>query len=228
MSGDGSPEWLTWGGLLTFLAVVVLAVNNPSEADFKKFAQEKFDEAVDSNRTESTEDAIVAGLASAFAPTIIDNSLSIERTNFVVGSLFRVRISGLARAAVQEPARCLIGVLKRFFPCPFGERLEASSDDPTDSTVDYSPPVQQEPVEPEANGGAIGRHLGGSLSPNIDSLGLEGSEKMLFGNNTQDVAIKGRTYTDESSQPERLADAAAPQSNVEPSTESPPAVDAAQ
>jgi len=104
---------------------VLLALNNPTEADARRFIGERLNAAVrDSTSGDTPGERAGASLAIALLAPLVDSALVVERRDLVVASHYTVKpnafLDSLTAAAGETDALgeiCLIGVFGRFFPC---------------------------------------------------------------------------------------------------------------
>lgn len=114
-------------------AAVLLALNNPTEADARRYIGERLDAAVRGSAWGDTpEERAGARYAMALLAPLVDSALVVERRNFVIASHYTVKpnafLDSLTAASGETDALgeiCLIGVFGRFFPCGAKGKLAA-------------------------------------------------------------------------------------------------------
>ena len=146
-------------------AAVLLALNNPTEADARRFIGERLNAAMrESAPGDTPEERAGAGFAMALIAPLIDNAIVIERRNLVVASQYTVKpnafLASLLSASGEQDALgeiCLIGVFGRFFPCGATGKLASQLMDgrfamPGDSgtTAETAPPAPAESLPDDA------------------------------------------------------------------------------
>ena len=112
-------------------AGLLLALNNPTEADARRYIGEQLNAAMrESAPGDTPEERVGAGLAMALIAPLVDSALVVERRNLVVASHYTVKpdafLGSLLAASGEQDALgeiCLIGVFGRFFPCGAKGRL---------------------------------------------------------------------------------------------------------
>lgn len=112
---------------------VLLALNNPTEADARRFIGERLDAAIRGLASGGTSaERAGAGFAVALLAPLVDSALVVERRDLIVASHYTVKPNALLAslmAATDEsdvPGEiCLIGVFGRFFPCGAKGKLAA-------------------------------------------------------------------------------------------------------
>jgi TonB family protein len=106
-------------------AAVLLALNNPTEADARRYIGERLNAAIrDSASGDTPGERAGASLAIALLAPFVDSALVVERRNLIVASHYTVKpnafLDSLTAASGESDALgeiCLIGVFGRFFPC---------------------------------------------------------------------------------------------------------------
>ena len=141
-------------------AAVLLALNNPTEADARRFIGERLNAAMRGSAPGDTPaERAGAAFAMALIAPVVDNAIVIERRNLVVASHYTVKpnafLGSLLAASDEQDALgeiCLIGVFGRFFPCGAKGRVASQLMDgrfpmPGDSgsTAEAAPPASAEP-----------------------------------------------------------------------------------
>lgn len=141
-------------------AAVLLALNNPTEADARRFIGERLNAAMRGSAPGDTPaERAGAAFAMALIAPVVDNAIVIERRNLVVASHYTVKpnafLGSLLAASDEQDALgeiCLIGVFGRFFPCGAKGRVASQLMDgrfpmPGDSgsTAEAAPSASAEP-----------------------------------------------------------------------------------
>lgn len=106
-------------------AAVLLALNNPTEADARRYIGERLNAAIRGSTSGDTPgERAGASLAIALLAPFVDSALVVERRNLIVASHYTVKpnafLDSLTAASGEADALgeiCLIGVFGRFFPC---------------------------------------------------------------------------------------------------------------
>jgi TonB family protein len=137
-------------------AAVLLALNNPTEADARRYIGERLDAAIRGSTSGDTPgEQAGASLAITLLAPFVDSALVVERRNLVVASHYTVKpnafLDSLTAASGEADALgeiCLIGVFGRFFPCGVKGKLASQLMDgrialPGDggTTTDAVPPT---------------------------------------------------------------------------------------
>jgi len=105
--------------------LVILALNNPTEADARRFVGERVSAAMRGSVTgDSPEERAGAGLAMAILAPMVDSALVIERRELVIASLYTVKPSAFLEALQTASGKqetlgeiCLVGIFGKFLPC---------------------------------------------------------------------------------------------------------------
>jgi len=103
----------------------ILALNNPTEADARRFIAERVNESIRAAR-ERKSDAQLADAAPALAllTGMLDSTFTVQRRNLLIASQYTIKPSALLEtlntaAGNSDPLGelCLIGVFGTFLPC---------------------------------------------------------------------------------------------------------------
>lgn len=117
------PRWTVLAAIAGVLAI--LALNNPTEADARRFIAERVNESIRAAR-ERKSDAQLADAAPALAllTGMLDSTFTVQRRNLLIASQYTIKPSALLEtlntaAGNSDPLGelCLIGVFGTFLPC---------------------------------------------------------------------------------------------------------------
>lgn len=156
---DDRPGTRWTSGVLVVGVLAILALNNPTEADARRFIAERVNDSIRAAR-DGKIDAQIADAAPALAllTGMLDSTFTVQRRNLVIASHYTIKPSALLEtlhaAAGQSGSLgelCLIGVFGTFLPCgakgAIAERLMrdghgSSAADATgaDTSADTPPP----------------------------------------------------------------------------------------
>ncbi|MFM7626881.1 MAG: hypothetical protein ACKO7G_10525, partial [Gammaproteobacteria bacterium] len=122
----GDRPGLRWTVLAAIAGVLaILALNNPTEADARRFIAERVNESIRAAR-ERKSDAQLADAAPALAllTGMLDSTFTVQRRNLLIASQYTIKPSALLEtlntaAGNSDPLGelCLIGVFGTFLPC---------------------------------------------------------------------------------------------------------------
>jgi len=168
----GDRPGLRWTVLAAIAGVLaILALNNPTEADARRFIAERVNESIRAAR-ERKSDAQLADAAPALAllTGMLDSTFTVQRRNLLIASQYTIKPSALLEtlntaAGNSDPLGelCLIGVFGTFLPCgakgAIAERLmrdgQGSSRDGA-ATADASSDAMPSPPSAVAEPAPIG------------------------------------------------------------------------
>ena len=117
---------LRWTVIVSIVGLlVILALNNPTEADARKFVGERLSAAMRGSVTGgSPEERAGAGLAMAILAPMVDSALVVERRDLIIASHYTVKPNAFLEALQTASGKqdtlgeiCLIGIFGKFLPC---------------------------------------------------------------------------------------------------------------
>jgi len=167
----GDQPGIRWTVAAVAAVVAILALNNPTEADARRFIAERVNESIRAV-SERKSDAQIADAAPALAllTGMLDSTFTVQRRNLLIASHYTIKPSALLEtlhtaAGNADPLGelCLIGVFGTFLPCgakgAIAERLmrdgQGSSRDgaaTADASSDAMPSPPSAVAEPEPIG----------------------------------------------------------------------------
>ena len=98
-----------------------LSVSNPTELDLKAFLTNAARNEIGKNiAAQDLLSQLGNGIANAIMPNIIDSALIIDRDNYFIFSIYRIKPSPIAKVflPVSFDEACLIGIGSEFYKCP--------------------------------------------------------------------------------------------------------------
>jgi hypothetical protein len=98
-----------------------LSVSNPTESDLKAFLTNAARNELGKNiASQDLLSQLGNGIANAIMPNIIDSALIIDRDNYFIFSIYRIKPSPIAKVLlpVSFDEACLIGIGSEFYKCP--------------------------------------------------------------------------------------------------------------
>ena len=110
---------LRWTVIVSIVGLlVILAINNPTEADARKFVGERLSAAMRGSVTGgSPEERAGAGLAMAILAPMVDSALVVERRDLIIASHYTVKPNAFLEALQTASGNqdtlgeiCLIGI----------------------------------------------------------------------------------------------------------------------
>lgn len=168
----GDQPGIRWTVVAVVAAVVaILALNNPTEADARRFIAERVNESIRAV-SERKSDAQIADAAPALAllTGMLDSTFTVQRRNLLIASHYTIKPSALLETLHTAAGNsgplgelCLIGVFGTFLPCgakgAIAERLmrdgQGSSRDGA-ATADTSSDAMPSPPSAVAEPAPIG------------------------------------------------------------------------